>query len=461
MTVRTLASATLFALALAGRAVAAEAGAETPAVPTVAEETQQVDDRQVKVWAKRALSMNVKSKDEADVQSRELWYSAFDGKAWGAWSKHGIIFAREAPIAWEPTEGHWRIYIRTIKVSGLANPEPGPATVPAGEFIIDRSAPTVAIGFPGSQAKLRGGGKYTIKWEATDLHLKAAPVTLRWSRDGKGVYETIAADLPNSGTYEWTVPKDMTNAGQLQILVADKAGNVGSAESSQVLVDSISPRGRVTAPAISARSEAAYSTEIADAGPAGLSAAKLWISGDDGVTWAEGPAVTAPWKTVGWKAPADGRYRLAIVAADQAGNISATPKGKGEDQFQVIIDTTAPVITLASPVGIVEADKASSTRRAFKPGDRVAVNFGIKDVNLQANSASVYLQTDAAKPWIELGKGLPVDAAFRFAITDAHASRSARIKVTALDAAGNLGETVSTDGFQVDTEVDAGTVEIK
>ena len=460
MTLRTLASSALFASALAGRAFAADGGGDAPALPSAAEETQQVDDRQVKVWAKRALSMNVKSKDEADVQSRELWYSAYDGRAWGPWSKHGIIFAREAPIAWEPTEGHWRIYIRTIKVSGLASPEPGPATAPAAEFIIDRTAPTVAIGFPGPKAKLRGGGRYTIKWEAADLHLKAAPVTLRWSRDGKGAYDTIAADLPNSGTFEWTVPKDMTNAGQLQVLVADKAGNVGSAESSQVLVDSISPRGRVTGPAISARSEAVYSTEVADAGPAGLSAANLWVSGDDGTTWAEGPALAEPWKMVAWKAPADGRYRLAIVATDQAGNVSATPKGKGEDQFTVIVDTTPPVITLASPIGIVEADRASSSRRAFKPGDRVAVGFGIKDANLQANSAAVYLQTDASKPWIELGKGLPVDAAFRFEIP-AQASRSAKIKVTALDLAGNLGETVSSDGFMIDTEVDTGTVEIK
>ncbi len=453
-------SASLFApTLLAAIAMVSAADAPVPAVAVVGEETQQVEDRQVKVWARKEVTLTPRIKGEADVASRELWYASFDGKTWGEWQKHGLSFQKEQPISWAPSEGHWKIYFRTILTSGLAAPVPEAATKAHGEFIIDRSAPTGSIDVPTSKAKLRGGIKYTIKWQAADKYLKASPITIRYSRDGKGTWDAIATDIPNTGSYEWTVPKDMTTAGQLQVLVADKAGNVGTVENQSLLVDSVNPSGAVTGPAISAKLDTALDTDVRDVGPAGLSAARLWISQDDGTSWVEGPFLTEPFKSVGWKATTDGKYRLAIVATDQSGNVSATPKGKADDQFLFIVDTTAPAITLSSAQGIVEADKAVAGRRAFKPGDRVAVPFAIKDANLTANSVTVLLQTDG-KAWKELGKGLPTDGAFRFEIP-AIATKTAKIKVTAVDNAGNVGETVSVEGFEIQTAIDDIEVEIK
>jgi hypothetical protein len=432
--------------------------ADAPAVPAVAEEKQQVEDRQVNVWARKEVTINARSSDEADVLSRELWYSSFDGKSWGEWQKHGIVFQKEQPITWAPTEGHWKLYFRKTLTSGLAAPVPEAKTKAHAEFIIDRTAPTGEISFPTSKAKLRGGNKYTVKWQAADKYLKASPITIRYSRDGKGSWDVIAQDIPNTGSYEWTVPKDMTTAGQLQILVADKAGNVGTVESVSLLVDSVNPSGAVTGPAISNKLETALDTDVRDVGPAGLSAARLWISQDDGVSWTEGPFLTEPFKSVSWKATTDGKYRLAIVATDQAGNVSATPKGKADDQFIFIVDTTAPAITLSSAQGITEAEKAVAGRRAFKPGDRVAVPFAIKDANLTPNSVTVSIMTDG-KTWKELGKGLPTDSAYRFEIP-AIGTKTAKIKVTAADNAGNVGEAVSVEGFEIQTEIKDDDVNI-
>lgn len=450
-------------LAVAGISWSADAPpVPVPAVATAGEETQQIDDRQVKVWARKEVVITPKfGDDEDDVQTRELWTAAFDGKAWGEWQKHGLAFPKRQPITWSPSEGHWRVYLRKIKVSGAAMPVPTAETKALTEFIIDRSAPTAAIGFPASKAKLRGGQKYTIKWEASDPYLKAAPVTLRWSRDGKGVFDPIAENLPNTGTYEWLVPKDMTTAGQLQIQVADKAGNVGVADSTSILVDSVNPNGKVLGPAISAKLDVALDVQVADVGPAGLSTARLWVSQDDGTSWSEGPFIQEPFKSVAWKATADGKFRLAIVATDQAGNSNPAPKGKADDQFLLTVDTIAPAITLASSIGIVEAEKAAGNRRAFKAGDRVAVAFTIKDANLAANSVIVSIQTSAAKGWKDLAKGLPTDQAFRFEIP-AEETKGAKVRVTAVDLAGNVGSVESSEAFQIDTKVEADTeVEIK
>lgn len=425
----------------------------------VAEEKQQVEDRQVNVWARKDVSINARGADEADVASRELWYSSFDGKSWGEWQKHGIVFQKEQPVTWAPNEGHWKLYFRKTLIAGLAMPVPEASTKHHVEFIIDRTAPTGSIDFPTSKAKLRGGTKYTIKWQASDKYLKASPITIRYSRDGKGTWDVVAQDIPNTGSYEWTVPKDMTTAGQLQLLIADKAGNVGVAESLSVLVDSVNPGGAITGPAISNKLETTLDAAVRDVGPAGLSAARLWISQDDGASWAEGPFLTDPFQSVTWKATTDGKYRLAIVATDQSGNISLTPKGKADDQFLFIVDTTAPAITMSSALGVVEADKAVAGRRAFKPGDRVAVPFAIKDANLTPNSVTVSLQTDG-KTWKELARGLPTDAAFRFEIP-AIATKNARIKVTAVDNAGNTGEATSIEGFEIVTSVAEDTFDIK
>ena len=61
------------------------------------EEKQQIDDRQVSVWARKEVVITPKfGDDEGDVKSRELWYRASDGKAWGEWQKHGIACERAA-----------------------------------------------------------------------------------------------------------------------------------------------------------------------------------------------------------------------------------------------------------------------------------------------------------------------------------------------------------------------------
>jgi hypothetical protein len=439
----------LFATLLATAAFAADA---------LPEERETVDNRQVAVWPKKEVNINVKQ--DPDVSSRELWYRSFDGKAWGAWQKHGQAFSKEAPITWAPPEGHWQVYVRKILTSNLSMPEPTADSKVHGEFIIDRTAPQVAVKFPANKAILAGGQKYTVTWDANDRHLRSSPVTITWSRDGKSQGEVVAANIPNNGAYDWTVPKDMTTSGVLRIETTDKAGNVGGGESTGIVVDSIKPRGKVVGPAIANRQDVNLDLDIKDEGPAGLSNAQVWVSQDEGGSWTQGPVVQ-DYKQVGWKAPADGRYRLAIVAEDKAANKSPIPKGKSDDQFQLIIDTTAPVIQLSSAIGIQPADQANpGAKRDYKPGDRVQVPFMVKDANLAPNTVTVLFQADPSKPWQELGTKLPADAAFRFAIPEVE-TKQARIKVTAVDQANNVGEAIATETFAIQTQIQGDDVEIK
>jgi hypothetical protein len=389
----------------------------------------------------------------ADLARTELWYRSFDGKAWSQWQKHGVTFDAGTPIVWTPPEGIWQIYLRPILTSSLAAEEPKgdpPNPKLSAAFIIDRTAPTASIEFPPPKFKLRGGDKYTIKWTANDPYLRSAPITLLYSRDGEH-WDVIADKIANKGSYDWNVPLDMTVNGQLKILVTDKGDNVGSAVNTGLLVDSIKPTGKVVGPQITNTMETTLDLDIKDGGPAGLESAELWVSQDDGTSWTESTWIRDP-KHVAWKAPGDGKYRLYVQAFDQAKNQSPPPKGKSDDQFVITVDTTPPLVQLASVIGIVPADAPQAgNKRAFKAHDRVAVQFLVKDANPAPNSVSIYLQTGPDK-WQELVKGHPLDQAFRFELPEIE-TKTARIKVTAADLAGNVGEATAAESFEIQTKV--------
>ncbi|MBA3845275.1 MAG: hypothetical protein H0X45_01390 [Planctomycetes bacterium] len=401
-----------------------------------------------------------KSRSDEDVKTKELWFRRHEGKAWGEWQKHGITFARDAAIVWAAPEGRLQTYVRIIEVNNSANDVPaGDSAKPVTEFIIDRTPPAVAVTSPTPRTKLRGGQPFTVRWTASDANLAANPVSIEFSRDGTA-FEPVAENLPNSGAHQITMPRDMTPTGVIRVVARDRAAktaNVGHADAAQLLVDSIAPSGQVTAPAISATTENALAISVKDAGPAGLASTQLWFSGDDGQSWVEGPTITEDFKTLPWTAPRDGLYRLALVSVDQAGNPTPSPKAKAADQFVMLIDTAKPTIALASAVGVTHAGEEKGDPRKFKPGDRVQTQFTVKDGNLAANPVSIFIQTEPTKGWTEIGTGLPADSAHRFAIPDPKKSRvEARIRVTAVDVAGNIGEIVAQESFIIDSVVESG-----
>lgn len=200
--------------------------------------------------------------------------------------------------------------------------------------------PQVTVQFPRQSAKLRGGDRYTIKWEVDAHSLRDNPISIIWYV--KGDYQSpmaVASNIPNSGSYEWIVPTAMTTQGILKIEAVDSSGKVGTCEVNAILVDSIKPKARVVGPAIVASRNVKLELDMKDEGPAGLAAAQLWISEDDGASWTQGPFIQDP-RSMEWKAPADGKYRLAIQASDAAGNTSPAPKGKTDDQFTITVGTT-------------------------------------------------------------------------------------------------------------------------
>ena len=208
-------------------------------------------------------------------------------------------------------------YVRVIEVSGGAMPEPGQQkeTTLFTEFIIDRSAPTVQVQFPSPGAKLRGGQKYTVKWNVLDANLAQMPIALQWSRAGDGKFEPVADKLPNNGSYEWTLPKDMTVSGLLRITAIDLAGR-DPALTTQIVVagirmvpsaaDRITECGLAEAPAATIAIRAALSKELGEA-------ATPWLAPVPDSPPPEDSGSPALEPVIGGKAPAG--KKPALVAA--------------------------------------------------------------------------------------------------------------------------------------------------
>lgn len=421
-------------------------------------EAHTVDGEAVTVSSKSELTIG--ARDDADVKSRELWYARHDGTRWGAWQKHGLSFTRETPITWSPPEGHWRIFVRIEEVSGLRMPAPTADTSPAAEFIIDRTPPAVDIGFPTEGSKLRGGHEYEITWSVQEAHLHSTPISIRYARSPDGEWTTIAEHLPDRGSFVWTTPQDMTATGSIEVVAADQALNRGSAAVGNLVIDAIAPSRTVLGPAISATRSFPVRVRATDAGPAGLASIQLHVSADDGKTWSTGETVTAaPFEAIPFTAPADGTYLLDVVATDRAGNANPAPTAKGPKTFEVLVDTQAPTIALATAKGVRGVDGAAEGRRTYKPGDAVEVAFTVKDATVGADGVSVLWQAQTDARWEPLGSDLPPDAPFRFTIPDL-STTTARVKVVAVDVAGNTGEVVARETIVIDNEVEGGSVDV-
>ena len=83
-------------------------------------------------------------------------------------------------------------------------------SAPYIENIVPDNPPQVTVISPNGGENLIVGDDVKLSWSATDDN-QVVSVTLSISRDNGATYEQIAVDIPNTGTYTWTVTPPGTN----------------------------------------------------------------------------------------------------------------------------------------------------------------------------------------------------------------------------------------------------------
>ncbi|OGC34056.1 hypothetical protein A2311_03975 [candidate division WOR-1 bacterium RIFOXYB2_FULL_48_7] len=109
-------------------------------------------------------------------------------------------------------------------------------------YIIYNNRPTISLATPTAGASISSGKNYIITWSATnESPTSIESVSLYYSTDGGTNWTAIAANLPNTGSYTWSVPASLssTNA-KIRAYAFNKFGLYGSGETGAFTIKSFS-----------------------------------------------------------------------------------------------------------------------------------------------------------------------------------------------------------------------------
>lgn len=177
------------------------------------------------------------------VEKVELWVTRNSGQDWEFWSADEN---RESPMLVEvQEEGIYGFRIVIVGKNGLTSQAPRPGD-PADLWVgVDTTRPVVEI-----TSAAYGQGEYAghldIRWNAVDSGFGARPITLLFSDQPQGPWNTIASGLPNTGQHYWRVDSRVPEKFYLKIEARDEAGNLGESQLTEPIHSAgLSPRGRI------------------------------------------------------------------------------------------------------------------------------------------------------------------------------------------------------------------------
>ncbi|MEM8710484.1 MAG: VCBS repeat-containing protein [Planctomycetota bacterium] len=276
---------------------------------------------------------------------------------------------------------------------------------------------------PGTGAVV--GGEFVVRWTGFGSE---GTVDVELSDDGGTTFAVIADDTANDGAFRWdttTVTDD--NDYQIRVRGAEGADRTGIFS-----VDNTAPVLALTAPnggeLVGAAGMVTWTTTDVNPGTV-----QILASADSGVTYDITVANAATDSgTYAWDASglADGTtYRVQVIATDAAGNASNTDTSDAD--FEV--DATAPTLTLNTPNG-----GETLSALADITWTSTDANLGTVEILLSDNGGSSFDTT--------ITSDAPDTGTFSWESARVEDGSNYRVRVVAIDAAGNRSTPDSSDG---------------
>jgi hypothetical protein len=195
-----------------------------------------------KLWVNsKKISLNYEIKDTgpSGVEAVELWYT----RDKSTWQKYSEDPKHKSPYTFEvEAEGIYGFTLIVRSGVGLSERRPRSGDPPQVWVEVDLTKPIVHWVEP-DVGRGPDTGTLTINWKATDKNLGREPITLKYAEKPEGPWKLIASNLENSGRYRWQMPDPPPPRILVRVEAADQAGNVGVADSKQVIVDLSQPKG--------------------------------------------------------------------------------------------------------------------------------------------------------------------------------------------------------------------------
>ncbi len=190
-----------------------------------------------------ALEYEVTKVGPSGVGSVELYVTTDEGRNWQRLADDPDL--KSPVVANLPGEGVYGLRLVIASRVGLGRRPPQPGDLPELRVEVDTTPPQVKL-FP-PQPDPRRRDALVLTWSASDNHnLLTNPITIQWADRPDGTWQTIAADLSNSGRYNWILPPGVPYRVYLRLIARDSAGNIGYDETPEpVYVDLHEPEGHL------------------------------------------------------------------------------------------------------------------------------------------------------------------------------------------------------------------------
>jgi len=94
-------------------------------------------------------------------------------------------------------------------------------------FMVDSSSPLVTVSYPNGGELIKGGATTTITWHATDEGSGIADNSIALYYNAGATDVLIAENLPNTGSYNWTVPTIDSKQVKIKVRARDNVGENG------------------------------------------------------------------------------------------------------------------------------------------------------------------------------------------------------------------------------------------
>lgn len=305
-------------------------------------------------------------------------------------------------------------------------------------FSIDSTDPTVGVTGPNGGELWTGGNSYNITWTSSDNNPGTSSVVIEYY-DGSS-WITIAENLPvdetGDGSYSWTVPSLNVYSAKIRVTVGDTAGNASSDESDANFTIDSDPTVVLTGPNGGQYWAGGSIHEITwEADDINLGANPITLEYYDGSSWVVIATGEADDGIYAWAVPTinTSSAMVRVVATDTGGNSATDPSDGCFD-----IDSTSPTVTLLNHNG----------GSCVQGGTYTVIVWSASDNGLTANP--ITLEYYDGSSWTTIASNLSNTGSYGW-IYPAIDTSEARVRVSAIDSAGNSSTDQSDSAFTIDS----------
>jgi len=389
------------------------------------------------------IAYEIRNRGSLPLKSVTLYYRAEGLKEW---AKYGDDPDLEPPFSFAKTDGKYGIYVTCATEAGLksdfAQKPPDKDTEPQLTLIIDSLPPQLELTSFNDGSVVMAGAAADITWRMIEPNPDPKGMSIYHSYDGGKTWTLVGANLDSlKGSYRWIVPNASGARHKVRLVCVDRFGNRGQVESAQMFaIDNDLPVvGIVERPPLvtrSSRVSVKYKATDATSGVDRIALhARLLTEKGPYKPLAESKNAEG---TIEADLPTEGSWGLILVAHDGAGHASAEPDRNPRPDMVTLYDATKPEITLRSfllPSG-AKTWLNSSWEIEWVATDKLSP--------LERIVLRIEYSSDGGRTWF-VAVPRHNNAGRADLRSQLAQSKKVRLRVVAIDEAGNEGEDMSGD----------------